>query len=246
MTTTFETGHAKNVANFQHLISFCVGYNAEYNPSNEALTIASLQTQLAAAQAAMENCSTTETAYNNAVHEKQDAFADLKSLSTKVVNAFAVSGVHASVIENAKSINKKLQGQRIGTIEKNGNRQTDTETPPAHKHISVSHQSYDNLLENFHSLIELISSHIEYKPNETRLKVASLQTYLTGLKTANDNAVEANTTWSNSRIHRDKIMYGETTGLLDTALNVKNYIKSIFGANSPEYAQVKGIQFKKV
>ncbi len=28
MTSKSETGHAKNVANFESLISFCIGYNA--------------------------------------------------------------------------------------------------------------------------------------------------------------------------------------------------------------------------
>ena len=35
--------HAKNVANFEDLISFCNGYGATYNPSKDALTIAKLQ-----------------------------------------------------------------------------------------------------------------------------------------------------------------------------------------------------------
>lgn len=28
MPSTLETGHAKNVANFEDLISFCIGYEA--------------------------------------------------------------------------------------------------------------------------------------------------------------------------------------------------------------------------
>jgi hypothetical protein len=51
---------------------------------------------------------------------------------------------------------------------------------------------------------------------------------------------------SNSRIARDKVLYKETTGLVDTAKAVKLYIKSIFGARSAEYAQVSVIEFKKV
>ena len=39
MASNSETGHAKNVANFEDLISFCNGYGATYNPSKEALTI---------------------------------------------------------------------------------------------------------------------------------------------------------------------------------------------------------------
>lgn len=49
MPSTSETGHAKNVANFQDLISFCTGYGATYNPSKAALSVANLQAQLTAA-----------------------------------------------------------------------------------------------------------------------------------------------------------------------------------------------------
>ena len=43
MSSTSETGHAKNIANFQDLISFCQGYGATYNPTKESLKIPQLQ-----------------------------------------------------------------------------------------------------------------------------------------------------------------------------------------------------------
>ena len=42
MLSTLETGQAKNVANFEDLISFCNGYGATYNLSKDALTNAKL------------------------------------------------------------------------------------------------------------------------------------------------------------------------------------------------------------
>ncbi len=42
MPSTSETGHAKNVANFETLISFCTGYGTTYNPSRDALKVANL------------------------------------------------------------------------------------------------------------------------------------------------------------------------------------------------------------
>ncbi|MBK5214200.1 MAG: hypothetical protein JJE55_11135 [Flavobacteriaceae bacterium] len=37
MSSTSETGHAKNVANFYSQISFITGYGAPYNPTKAAL-----------------------------------------------------------------------------------------------------------------------------------------------------------------------------------------------------------------
>jgi hypothetical protein len=45
MASTTETGHAKNVANFEDLISFCTGYGASYNPSKASIKLAALTTK---------------------------------------------------------------------------------------------------------------------------------------------------------------------------------------------------------
>ena len=43
MAGNSETGHAKNVANFDNLISIVKGYGEAYNPSRVALKLTSLQ-----------------------------------------------------------------------------------------------------------------------------------------------------------------------------------------------------------
>ncbi len=173
------------------------------------------------------------------------AFTNLKPLGTKIVNALAVSGVSVQVIESAKTINRKLQGKRASSTPPPPPPPTDGTTPPPADTVSSSQQSYDNLIEHFNALIELVSSHSEYNPNEADLKVTALQTYKTALKTANTAMLSPNTAWSNARIARDTILYAEITGLVDVALDVKSYIKSIFSASSPQYKQVSGLQFRK-
>lgn len=108
MPSTSETGNAKTVANFESLISFCTGYGATYNPSRDSLKVANLQTQLTAAKTALADCKTKETAFDNATDIRRDSFAPLKSLTTRVINALAISGVADSVIESAKTINRKV------------------------------------------------------------------------------------------------------------------------------------------
>jgi hypothetical protein len=55
----------------------------------------------------------------------------------------------------------------------------------------------------------------------------------------------AYTTISNIRLERDNDLYADNAGMVDVALEAKKYIRSLFGASSPEYAQVAGIAFKK-
>ena len=243
MPSTSETGHAKNVANFEDLISFSTGYGATYNPTKEALKVANLNTQLANAQTVLNEVKTTQTAFNNATNKRMDAFKPLKSLATKIINALDATDASAETVKDARTINRKIQGQRATP--------KTVSSPPAaqvegaaDKTISASQQSYDQQIEHFAKLVELLSSDSNYKPNEADLTVAANQTKLAALKAANTDVVKTYTNWSNSRIARTNTLYNPLTGLVNTALDVKKYIKSIFGALSPQFKQVSKLGFR--
>ena len=90
MPSISETGHIKNVANFEDLISLCNGYGATYNPSKDALTIAKLKDLQTNAKASLQQAKTNKTSFDNSTNARQLAFKGLKPLATKVVNALAV------------------------------------------------------------------------------------------------------------------------------------------------------------
>ena len=243
MPSTSETGHAKNVANFEDLISFSTGYGATYNPSKEALKVANLNTRLANARTVLNEVKTTQTAFNNATNKRMDAFKPLKSLATKIINALDATDASAETVKDARTINRKIQGQRATPKTVSSPPATQVEGA-ADKTISASQQSYDQQIEHFAKLVELLSSDSNYKPNEADLTVAANQTKLAALKAANTDVVKTYTNWSNSRIARTNTLYNPLTGLVNTALDVKKYIKSIFGALSPQFKQVSKLEFR--
>jgi hypothetical protein len=71
MASITETGHAKNVATFEDLISFCTGYGATYNPSKAALKLPALTTQNTGAIAALQAVKVAKTAFDNATKCKR-------------------------------------------------------------------------------------------------------------------------------------------------------------------------------
>lgn len=77
------------------------------------------------------------------------------------------------------------------------------------------------------------------------MKVVTLTAQLAGLKTANTNVTNSYTAVSNARIARDKTLYKDKTGLYDITGDVKNYVKSLYGATAPEYKQISKIKFTK-
>lgn len=243
MASTSETGYAKNIANFQNLISFCQGYGASYNPTKESLKIPQLKALHQVAQDKLNATKTQKTTFDNATNERRNTFANLKPLATKIINAFAVSGADTLAIADAKTVNKKLQGT---TSKKSTTEETNPKNTPTTNSISTSQQSYDRLIDHFANLIQVVEQNTNYTPNETELQVATLQTKLAELQTKNSNLINAYTGYSNAMIERNQTLYNPLTGLVQTSKEVKQYVKSVFGANSPQYKQVSGLEFKVI
>jgi len=245
MASTSETGHAKNVANFETLISFCAGYGTTYNPSKANLKVPALQTQLASCKANIASVTSTSVAFNNAVNARMIAFDGLKKLSTRLINSLEVSGAASQTIKDAKTVNAKVQGSKLTKADA-GITPVDPNAlvVETDKSISASQQSYTSLIEHFSKMITILSTEPTYVPNENPLKIATLNTQLTNLKNTNTAVINAYTTVSNSRISRDQSLYNSTNGLCETAKEVKMYVKSVFGATSQQYKQVSGIEFK--
>lgn len=118
----------------------------------------------------------------------QPFFEPLQKLSTRLVQALSSTDATKELIKDAKTVNRKLQGKRSKAIET-----TTDPNAPAPNTISASQQSYDQLIEHFGKLIEILKSEPTYVPNETELKIATLNTQLTALKTANTNVTTAYT-----------------------------------------------------
>ena len=240
MASTSETGHAKNVANFQDLISFVTGYGATYNPTKNALKLTQLNALATTSQTSLADVVTKNTAYNNKINERVDAFSNLKPLATRLINALQTTDATPQKVADAKAFNKKMQGVRAKAVE------TPTDpNAPAPTTISTSQQSYDSQIQHLAGIISVLQSETSYAPNEADLKIVTLTAKQADLTARNNAVATAYANISNSRIARNTTLYGTDTGLFDIATEVKKYIKSVFGATSPQFAQVKGIEFTK-
>jgi hypothetical protein len=242
MASTSETGHAKNVANFQELISFCKGYTTNYNPAKESLKIVQLENLYQEAINKLETAKSGKTSFDNATNDRRNQFQNLKQLSTKIVNAFAVSGADKLAISDLKSVNKKMQG----TTAKKSTKTTTSITEPLEtiKTISTSQQSYDRMIDHFANIIQVLEQTPIYSPNETELTLIALKEKRESLQTVNSNLINTYTQYKNSLIQRNVTLYDTLTGLTQTAKEVKLYVKSIFGATSPQFKLISNIEFK--
>ena len=240
MPSISETGHAKNVANFQDLIASVIGYGAIYSPSKTVLKLANLQSKQVAELANISTVITKNTAFNNAVNDRAIEFSDVRSLSTRFGNAFSSTDASDEKVNDVKGFNRKIQGKRASTAAKT----TDPSTP-APKSISASQQSYDQIVQHWNAQVAIAQTEASYTPNENSLKIVALVAKGAAMLAKNNAVGTEYINVSNARIARDKGLYTDKTGLVDIANEVKDYVKSIFGYTSPEYKQISKIKFTK-
>lgn len=166
-----ETGHARNVQHFSELIAQ-VNTWPDYKPQNVNLDPAHLATKLTEAQNAIDGVTSAMGPWKSAVTARQEAFKGIRKLTTRVVNSFAVSGAASNAIEQAESFKRKIDGDRAKTLK------DDPDTPDDESEgISVSQQSYTQLVEHLDNLIGVLTADGHYNPNEVDIQLGTLNTY---------------------------------------------------------------------
>ena len=236
MPSTSEVGHAKNVANLQKLTEQVTVYTL-YNPPVDNLKIANLTALYATASTKLSEVEDKRNANKNAITLRQSAFGNLKSTATKIINHLGILGLPQGTIDQAKSLNRLIQGgqKKATTPPEEGKEETRT--------VSKSRQSYTQMAENFGILLQLLGTIPTYNPNEDDLKLANLETYKNSLVSSTQSVDQTEAELNNKLIERDQLLYADGTGLYSIAQNVKKYVKSLYGATSPEYTNVSAIKF---
>ncbi len=241
MAKQYETGHAINVDNFYELIQFAISYGAPYNPTLSALKIPQLLEQQTAGLRAIQAVTDQVTIYNNTVNQRMVVFEPSKPLATRVINILEASGASPETIKDARTINRKIQGQRAHIITE----PLPPDNPPP-TNISAIQQSYAKIIEHWAALISLLRSQGVYTPNEEDLRIETLFNLHDAMVVANDAVAREWAQISNIRNQRDEVLYNPETGIVKTAQLVKKYVKAIFGFNSIEFKQIKGIKFTTI
>ena len=241
MASTSETGHNKNVTNLETLIIRCEGLGGAYNPSNSQITIPSLTAFYQESKQLVKEVKTTEAPFNEVEGRRKLVFKPLKPTGTKFLNALKGANAPSSVVADAETINRKLQGKRADN--------SPAETPigeiPKDK-VSVSQQSYEMQVDHFEKLIEVGTIEPSYNPNEVPLKIATLNAYKDELFAINTEVKTKYVPYSNALKNRNAKLYNPETGIVNLTQQVKNYVKSVFGATSAEYKSISKLVFKDI
>jgi hypothetical protein len=240
MASNSETGHTKNVANLKTLNGYLTSLGAEYNPSKKAIQLPQLTQLHTNAEKALEAIQDAFPAYYAAVDAQEAAYAPLSKLVTRLVRAYK------SAIENPAEAQTVISLQKLISGDSKKRPKPEDEPADGKDPISISKKSYDNRHANFQSLIKTMAANPNYNPNEDELKIVNLQIYADEMKTKTEAVDAVATPIVNGRIARNKLLYADITGFVPDTLNaVKNYVISVFGANSPQIRYINTLKFRR-
>jgi hypothetical protein len=246
MASTSEQGHEKNVANLESLNSIISGFGPVYNPVKASIKAPALVTLAGTARAQFVTEKSLLPAYTVAVAARETAFEPLSKLMTRVQAALQSSATTDRLDQNIISLIKKIKGSNRLPQKTDEEKDALVAEGKSTKEISTSRMSYESRVENLDLLIKMLGGITQYTPNEAELKVAALTALAADLKAKNAAVLAAETPLNNARIARNALLYTPVTGLVDTAVDAKIYIKSLYGATSPQYKLVSKFQFKIV
>ena len=236
MASNSETGHAINIANLNKLNKVNEGFGASYQPSNPLLTLGMMKTQYETCFALQEEVNVQNGIFIPIVNARQILFRPIKPLVRRIRSAVKVSGANVEFYNDVNTIVTKLLGERMSKVATTANDPAGT---------STSQQSYDNQANFFGAMIELLRNELLYVPNETALKVVTLEILYADMNAANDAVKAGIVPHNNALIARNVALYTRTTGLTDVGQASKDYVRSVFGYSSPEFKLVSGIKFRR-
>lgn len=236
-----ETGDMKITGNFRRLIDL-VAADALYLPSNNVLRISNLEARLAAAIASVADIGVKIAPSKFAINARQEAYTEAVAIVRGSRNILKASGASEKTLEDADTFARKVFGLR-----KSKKKTDDPNTPgnEAAESHSASQLSYDAILGNIRSYIQIVSNESLYTPNEAKYQPANLTTVADNLEAKNNAVSTAFVPLNTARNVRDDTLYSGTENLCDLAAMVKAYVKAIHGATSQIYKTINALSFRR-
>jgi hypothetical protein len=239
-----NTGHAKNVANFETVTIILLALGTNYNPNQSLILLPALQAKLTEAQNALAALDAAEAAADVAGNEREAEFEGIAAFAVNIKRTAEVEINDQAFTADLQSIVRKMQGRRAGEAPAD-----DPTTPDINEALnthSVSSRDYDSLVSHFADLIALLKTKSDsYKPHDEEMKIAALETKLAALQAKNNAAKNAEITLGNAQDARDEILYHPETGIIKLVKLIKTYLARKPGKQSAAYQQINALEFRK-
>ena len=240
-----ETGHNKNVANFETTIIILTNLGAQYAPPQALIVLTALQQLLDQAKAALLAVDEAEAARTVKVDEAQAAFKDLPQYVVNIKRQAEVEVNDPSFTKDLQTIVNKFSppGRDTGKDDNPATPDVDESRTAA----SQSQRSRDNLIAHLMDIVTLLKARDEYKATGTPYATAAIDDRIAALTAASNAAKAAEAAYGTKKDARDEILYDdEANNLLSRVKLIKAYVALKFGKDSAPYRQIAALEFRRV
>ncbi|MDR1371961.1 MAG: hypothetical protein LBJ17_02380 [Dysgonamonadaceae bacterium] len=240
--SSIETGIAICVSNFKTVISHLIASGDKYNPQNRRIMISTLQDQLSRVQTSIDVVFSAQSQTVIAEGILKETFAPLRAIITRVlavVNTLSLSYVTRLHITN---IIRKIRYRRARLMP----------VVPQNKagepvsYITVSQSDFTLQITFLSQLIDQLYHLSDYAPDESDITISGLLIQLSRMRIASDLVTQSHRRLSLARDARNILLYAPVSGMMDTASYIKNYVRSLFGAENSVYKKINKLKFSKV
>ena len=182
-----ETGHAKNVANFETTLIILTGLGADYEPNQELIQLRLLQPILTQSKNALTEIDTAQAEKTVKVDEAQEEFADLDKYVRNIKNNARIELNDEAFTADLQAIVNRFAPPGRKTGLKDDPATPEDESRTAH---SMSQQSRDNQIANLAEINALLKSRTDYATTETEYTTTAIDAKIASL-TVKNNAAKA-------------------------------------------------------
>jgi len=234
--------HVKNMQAFEKLTGVCTGLGGTYNPGKQNLQAQAMTALLSIAQQSWEDVKQAQQAYDNATNNRELGFRKVRQLCSSVYSMLKACGTNPLLLADALNSKRRIYGSPISKppVVKAENEEADK--PEGRSSYT---RGYATKVEYFDRLVKTVALEPGYRPNEPELTLASLQQTLTELFNLNKAVTDAEIKLEEARIKRNTVYYIAPESLVETAIAVKTYMRSVFGFQSQQHQQVQKLRFTK-
>lgn len=246
MTSSSETGHAKNVANLFKYNQFLVGLGAKYNPGLPELSVSSMQALYTDAQGKVDSLKTVMDVWKTETNEREIAFSKLSGFCVRLLGILRSTTASQQMIDDLSALvgKQRSSGRRVVPPKPDATAGMGAEAEPEPEVTrSTSQLSFDQRIDNYSKVVVMLKSFAGYAPAEQELSILSLEKLHTDLVTLNQRASKADVELRNARGERNDVLYGKGTGMVDRVKRSKAYVLGVFGKSSREYKDAISYKF---
>ena len=238
-----ETGHAKNVANFETVTIILIGLGVVYNPTQVLILLGALQTKLSEAKAILDTVDTAQADKAVKIDELQAEFEGFDKYVVNIKRTAEVEINDAAFTADLQTVVNRMRPQ---------NRKTglpdDPNTPEDESRTarSTSMRSYDNQIAHLADIAALIRTKGDaYRPNDAEYRIDAIEAKITALTAKVNAARVATATLGNEMDTRDLVLYHPETGVLKLVKLIKTQLARKPGKDSAAYQQINALEFRK-